>query len=101
MTAALDALLAELLAGEDPDSPEYPDCRARLEGLIADRDTEVHDQVLAEAADRVDQIASEMRACNGGYPEEWSSRDVRDAVETAAQALRDMRQAAARTGQEG
>lgn len=54
------------------------------------------DQVLTEAADRVDQIASKMRACDGDYPEEWSSRDVRDAVETAAQVLREMRQAAAR-----
>lgn len=33
-TTARDALLAELLAGEDPAAEEYPDAVARLEGLV-------------------------------------------------------------------
>ncbi|MEV7599889.1 hypothetical protein AB0O91_21145 [Kitasatospora sp. NPDC089797] len=34
MTNARTALLAELLAGEDPASPEYADARRRIERLV-------------------------------------------------------------------
>ncbi|WP_329492435.1 hypothetical protein OG618_37310 (plasmid) [Kitasatospora sp. NBC_01246] len=47
MTTARDALLAELLGGEDPDGPEHADARARIERLIDNHRAEA----LTEAAD--------------------------------------------------
>ncbi|MCC9307731.1 hypothetical protein LN042_11585 [Kitasatospora sp. RB6PN24] len=46
---ARTALHAELMAGEDPTSPEYTDAEARIQRLIDDH----RDQVLAEAAELV------------------------------------------------
>ncbi|MFB7910247.1 hypothetical protein ACFC1T_27815, partial [Kitasatospora sp. NPDC056076] len=45
---ARDALLAELITGEDPASPEYADAKARVERLLDDHATEVREQVAAE-----------------------------------------------------
>ncbi|MFF2612310.1 hypothetical protein [Kitasatospora sp. NPDC058046] len=39
-------------------------------------------------ASRIDAIAQTMRAGEGPYPEEWTSRDIRDAVQAAATNLR-------------
>lgn len=44
--------------------------------------------VLTVAADKVDETAEAMRECSGEYPEEWSSRDVRDAVRCAGSLVR-------------
>ncbi|MGW3711368.1 hypothetical protein ACWDN6_14620 [Streptomyces albogriseolus] len=40
------------------------------------------------AATIAEQVAAEMREADGTWPEEWSSRDVRDAVESAAERIR-------------
>jgi hypothetical protein len=47
-------------------------------------------EVLREAADVADRLALEFRDVDdvGIWPEEWSSRDVRDAVQTVAGELR-------------
>jgi hypothetical protein len=49
MTTARDALLAELLQGEDPQSPEYADARARLERLL---DAYRDEELASEAGER-------------------------------------------------
>ncbi|MGX9921767.1 hypothetical protein ACWIG4_18155 [Streptomyces sp. NPDC002248] len=46
--------------------------------------------VLREAADLADRLGEEMRENDGGWPEEWSSREVRDAVQSVASAIRDL-----------
>ncbi|MFF0389649.1 hypothetical protein ACFYS8_13300 [Kitasatospora sp. NPDC004615] len=48
---ARQELLDELLTGEDPSAPEYPDAFARLDGLVVNHTIEVRNQTLAEAAD--------------------------------------------------
>lgn len=44
--------------------------------------------VIRFAAWHVDTVAQTMRDNTGEYPEEWSARDIRDAVESAAASLR-------------
>ncbi|MDT0442337.1 hypothetical protein [Streptomyces johnsoniae] len=44
-------------------------------------------EVLRKAAKAVDALAREMRENAGTWPEKWSSREVRDAVMTAADTL--------------
>ncbi|MBP0456233.1 hypothetical protein [Streptomyces montanisoli] len=55
---------------------------------------QVRAAAFEEAATIAEQVAAEMRECDGTWPEEWSSRDVRDAVESAAGRIR----SAAKTG---
>ncbi|MEU1494316.1 hypothetical protein ABZ456_29190 [Streptomyces sp. NPDC005776] len=57
--------------------------RAEVERLRADRAT-----VLREAAELADRLASEMRNGEADWPEEWSSREVRDAVTSVGKKLR-------------
>lgn len=51
---------------------------------------EVREETLREAASAVFAVAAEMRECDGTYPDEWSSRECRDAVDTAGEKLIDM-----------
>lgn len=44
----------------------------------------LRNEVLEEAAEIVDGVANEMRACDGTWPEEYSTREVRDALYSAA-----------------
>ncbi|WP_327368750.1 hypothetical protein [Streptomyces sp. NBC_01217] len=46
-------------------------------------------EAMLTAAGIVELVATQMRECDGTWPEEWSSRDVRDAVQSAAAAVRD------------
>ncbi|TFV32282.1 hypothetical protein E4K10_18120 [Streptomyces sp. T1317-0309] len=45
-------------------------------------------EAYGNAADIADQTATDMRENDGTWPEEWSSRDVRDAVQAAAAKIR-------------
>jgi hypothetical protein len=45
-------------------------------------------EAYRDAARLGDQLAAEMREADGRWPEEWSSREVRDAVQSVAGELR-------------
>lgn len=44
-------------------------------------------QILEEAAQVVGSMASECRSGDGNYPDEWRTRDVRDALYGAAERI--------------
>jgi hypothetical protein len=50
---------------------------------------EIRAKALNEAADIADAAGDAMREADGTWPEEWSSREVRDAVQAAAGKIRD------------
>lgn len=57
--------------------------RSKAAALLDAYAAEVRTAALREAADAVFGVSADMRECDGTYPEEWSSRDVRDAVDAA------------------
>ncbi|AVH58403.1 MULTISPECIES: hypothetical protein [Streptomyces] len=72
--------------GHDAGDWSWPHAAEQVKA--AEHPATVRAQAFEEAATIAEQVATEMRACDGTWPEEWSSRDVRDAVESAAGRIR-------------
>jgi len=81
---------AAIAAADDLGAPAvcYPEAAAAM--AVADAEQRAaRADVLREAADVADRLAHEMRHGESDeWPEEWSSREVRDAVRSVGEKLR-------------
>jgi hypothetical protein len=83
MTTAREALYDALMTGSIPGTGHTPDRSTQATQLIE----ALINSTLTTAANKAYDIGDTMRENDGTYPEEWSSRDVRDAVHDAADAI--------------
>ncbi|MFH9430259.1 hypothetical protein ACH4JZ_18450 [Streptomyces sp. NPDC017615] len=81
---------AQALAEGDEPIP-YPAEQPTPEAatLTAKQRQAIREEAFAYAATIAEAVAAEMREADGAWPEEWSSREVRDAVESAAGRIRE------------
>jgi hypothetical protein len=74
-----------------PDGPGFEDFIEAATRYVDACRAEARVETLHEAADTADRMAFEMRNCEDDtWPEEWSSREVRDAVQSVGGELRRM-----------
>jgi ABC-type branched-subunit amino acid transport system substrate-binding protein len=69
--------------------PDWDKLSDRAQDAWIAATTAVRTAVTRGAADHVDTVARAMRQADGTYPDEWTSRECHDAVQAAAQSLRD------------